>query len=93
MVELDTEQLDKILDPKVVLKTVPEVVFIDEATQVDALTLQVLNYLADKYDFKVILAGDTTQRGLTSFGDTQAIKDLFMYKSPKLSLSIRALNN
>lgn len=90
---LNTEELDKLLKSKVRTSTIPEIVLIDEATQVDPGLLKVLDYLAGKYNFKVILSGDTTQRGMIEFGDPTAIRDLFMFKSAKLNISVRALNN
>jgi DNA transposition AAA+ family ATPase len=62
--ELNTEKLDKLIDSKLDERTIPELIFIDEATQVDAAALQVLSYLSSKYGIKLILSGDTTQRGM-----------------------------
>ena len=93
ILEINKEKIDKLIDPKIDLRTIPEQVYIDEATQVDAMTLQVLKYLGSKFGFKVLLSGDSTQRGLPQFNDPQAWRDLFMWTTSKLNLSVRAANN
>jgi hypothetical protein len=50
---LDTAALDKILKDDIDRRTLPEIIFIDEFTQVDTWTIQVLNYLGKKYGFKI----------------------------------------
>lgn len=91
--ELNTEKLDKLIDSKLDERTIPELIFIDEATQVDAAALQVLSYLSSKYGIKLILSGDTTQRGIKQFGDPMAFKDLFMWQTAKLNLSVRSASS
>lgn len=91
--ELDREVIKSILKKDVDLKTIPEVIYIDEATQLDTWTFQLLDFLGSEYGFKIYASGDTTQRGLSQFGDSQVIKDLFLWKSAKLNLSIRSANS
>lgn len=89
---LDTKKLQDIIKNNIDVSTLPEFLFIDEVTQLNPLKLQVLNYLSEQYGIKVFAFGDDVQRGAKVALDTQAINDMFMWKCPKLNISVRADN-
>lgn len=91
--KLNENKLIPLLLDKIDVDTIPEIVLIDEGTQVPQPILQIINFLAKKYNFKVIVSGDSTQRGAKLESDTQAFNDLFMWKSAKLNISVRSANN
>lgn len=93
ILEVNEEFLETLLRKDIAVESIPELVFIDEATQVDVGIIKVLSSLAKRYRFKMPLSGDSTQRGAKELGDTQAIKDLMGWTTAKLNISIRALNN
>lgn len=90
---LNEQKLESLLKDKIDTDVLPEIIFIDEATQVHQPILQILNFLGKKFNFKVVLSGDSVQRGAAIGTDTQAFNDLFMWKSAKLNISVRSANN
>lgn len=91
--EVNKDFLKQLLKKDIKIEEIPELIFIDEATQVDVGVLKILNALAEEFGFKIILSGDTTQRGVSELGDPQAVKDLMGWTAAKLNISVRSLNN
>lgn len=90
--ELDPIKLEAFARKKVDPATLPQIILIDEGTHFNQPELQILNYFADKFDIKIVLSGDSLQRGQMLDGDSQAMKDINMWTSSRLNISIRASN-
>ena len=93
ILELNTKKIDTLIRKKLEPKFIPEIILIDECTQYSQPELQILNYLAEKFNIKIILFGDSLQKGIAFYADSQAFKDLDLWQSPRLNISIRSANN
>lgn len=74
------------------IEDIPSVIFIDEATHFNLIELKALDFLAKKYNIKIVTAGDTLQKGATINGQSSNINDIFTWKSPAMLISVRASN-
>ena len=72
---------------------VPKYIFIDEVTHFNVAELKALDMAAKKYGIKIIAAGDTLQKGATMRSASANIGDIFAWKSPALTISVRAGNS
>lgn len=93
ILELNTKKVDTLIRKKLEPKFIPEIILIDECTQYSQPELQILNYLAEKFNIKIILSGDSLQKGIAFYADSQAFKDLDLWQSTRLNISIRSANN
>jgi hypothetical protein len=71
---------------------VPAYIFIDEATHFNLAELKALDEFAKKYNVKIISAGDTLQKGATINGQSGNINEIFAWKSPAMTISVRSTN-
>lgn len=78
------KQLDK--------ENIPAYIFIDEATHFNLAELKALDEFAKKYNVKIISAGDTLQKGATIAGQSGNINEIFAWKSPAMTISVRSTN-
>ena len=87
------KQAAALIRKKLEPKFIPEIILIDECTQYSQPELQILNYLAEKFNIKIVLSGDSLQKGIAFYADSQAFKDLDLWQSTRLNISIRSANN
>lgn len=73
-------------------KTLPQVIFIDEVTHFNKAELTTLEFLAKKYNIKLITSGDTLQRGGKVGSILHNIETMYSWKPPRLLISVRANN-
>lgn len=76
-------------------KTPPKKIFLDEATHLGALDLQIIDAFADSIDAVVYAAGDPNQRGaFSASAKTENLQEdqIFCSRAPKLSISLRDNN-
>lgn len=85
-------QLDEKYIKDVPLKDLPEIIFIDEVTHFNQAELIALDTIAAKYGIKLITSGDTLQKGALIDGSGSNINDVFSFKAPALTISVRSSN-
>lgn len=71
---------------------VPKLLIIDEITHFSLLELDALSKASEKYGFKILTSGDTLQNGAFIKGRSSNINDIFTFKSPALTISVRSSN-
>lgn len=72
---------------------IPKVVIIDEASKINSLQYQVLDYLSKNKNYTIIVLGDDLQQG-TKIGEaTSSMENIYIPYSVKLKSTIRAENN
>lgn len=72
---------------------VPKYIFIDEATHFNLAELIAIDVAAKKYGIKILSAGDTLQKGAVISNMPSNVNDIFSWKSPALTISVRAGNS
>ena len=72
---------------------IPKYIFIDEVTHFNLAELIALDVAAKKYGIKILSAGDTLQKGAIISNTPSNINDIFSWKSPALTISVRAGNS
>ena len=70
----------------------PKVIFIDEITHFSQPELIALDKVASKYGIKILTSGDTLQKGITISDAPANITEVFSFKTPALTVSVRSNN-
>jgi hypothetical protein len=73
-------------------KDVPQYIYIDEITHFNLAELKALDIFAQINGIKIITAGDTLQKGATIGSEFSNINDIFTWRSPAMTLSVRSSN-
>lgn len=71
------------------IQNAPEVIVIDEATHLSNLELQILSQFARVNNSKLILLGDSKQKGWNGFGKNIDREQCFTVRAPNLGISLR----
>lgn len=70
----------------------PKVIIIDEASKINSLQYQILNYLAKNKNYYIVVLGDDLQEGTSIGPATSSLENIYMPSSVKLKSTIRAEN-
>jgi hypothetical protein len=70
----------------------PQILIIDEASKINSLQYQVLNYLAKEKNYYIVVLGDDLQEGVILGKTTTSLENMYMPSSVKLKSTIRAEN-
>lgn len=71
----------------------PQILIIDEASKINTLQYQVLDYLARKKNYFIEVLGDDLQEGIKLGKFNSDISNIFTFRSVKLKSTIRSENN
>lgn len=71
------------------IQNAPEVIVIDEATHLSNLELQILSQFARVNNSKLILLGDSKQKGWNGLGNNIDREQCFTVRAPNLGISLR----
>lgn len=71
------------------IQNAPEVIVIDEATHLSNLELQILSQFARVNNSKLILLGDSKQKGRNGLGNNIDREQCFTVRAPNLGISLR----
>lgn len=70
----------------------PKLIIIDEASKINSLQYQILNYLAEYKNYFIVPLGDDLQEGTTIGPASSSMENIYMPSSIKLKSTIRAEN-
>lgn len=77
---------------KTQVSNTPKFVIIDEASKINSIQYQILNYLATYKNYYFVVLGDDLQEGTTIGNATSSLENIHMPTSMKLKSSIRSEN-
>lgn len=87
---LSQSELDELF--KGFTNTIPKFIVIDEASKINSLQYQILNYLAQKHNYYLVVLGDDLQEGTIIGPAKSSLENLYTVSSIKLKSTIRAKN-